>query len=175
MSKLLYKISSPRADMTFPISSFWHTVDWESSTTNPRDGYLKDDVLYVGDFDEVSIHLFPRFRSIRVRNVDADHGTLEALGFKSTPNKRAHIFLRHERRKDIEAFRPTMYVFNAQEFEHIRRGEYVAYEPQTAISSEILSIPEAIDRWNIAACYVEDLDDVVARLRDGNIYFDEQT
>ena len=39
--------------MIFHPCSFWHTADWESSTTNERDGYVRDDVLYVGDLDEV--------------------------------------------------------------------------------------------------------------------------
>jgi hypothetical protein len=179
MTKLLYKVSLPRADMTFHPSSFWHTVDWESSTPKQRDGYVRDDVLYVGDFDEVNIHLFPRFRSIRVRRLDADAAILRDIGLNCEDEKEdekiAHIFVKQSRRKDIESFRPTLYTFDAGGFVNIRKGEYVSYQSQTAISSEVLSIPDAIQRWNISAHFVEDLDEVSDRLKRNNIYFDEQT
>lgn len=175
MNTLLYKVSPPKSDMTFNPSSFWHTADWESSTPKARDGYIKDEVLYVGDFDEINIHLFPRFSSIRVRHPDADAAALRAIGFACEDGRNAHVFLNLNRREEIEAFRPTLYTFNHEGFTHIRRGEYVSYKPQTAISSEILSIPRAIESWNISAHYVDDLDRVVNRLKRNNIYFDEQT
>jgi hypothetical protein len=43
----LYKISAPRADMMFYPSTYWHTSDWESSTTRCQEGYIEDEVLYV--------------------------------------------------------------------------------------------------------------------------------
>ncbi len=66
MNRYLYKVSQPRSDLVFHPSTFWHTLDWESSTTRYRDDYIEDKVLYVGDFDEVNIHLFPRKRTVRV-------------------------------------------------------------------------------------------------------------
>lgn len=71
MGQYLYKISQPRDDLMFYPSIFWHTPDWESSTTHAKEGYIRDTILYAGDFDEVNIHLFPRVRTIRVRARDA--------------------------------------------------------------------------------------------------------
>ncbi len=34
---------------------------------------------------------------------------------------------------------------------------------------------EALNRWNVEACYVDDLDTVIARLNQAGIYFDEPT
>jgi hypothetical protein len=34
---------------------------------------------------------------------------------------------------------------------------------------------EALVRWNIEACYVDDLDDVVRTLSNAGTHFDEQT
>jgi hypothetical protein len=62
----LYKVSPPREDMVFRPSRFWRTADWQSSSTRPHNGYIMEDLLYAGDFDEVNIHLFPRVRTCRV-------------------------------------------------------------------------------------------------------------
>ena len=51
MKPHLYNVSAPRSDMTFYPSKFWRTTDWESSTTQPRDGYPEDLVLFAGDFE----------------------------------------------------------------------------------------------------------------------------
>ena len=72
----LYKVAPPRVDMVFYPSQFWHTPDWESSSTREHDGYIREEVLYAGDFDEVNIHLFPRVKTVRVRSVDVDASTL---------------------------------------------------------------------------------------------------
>jgi hypothetical protein len=37
-------------------------------------------VLYAGEFEEVSIHLFPRVRTLRVRALNADWQALSRLG-----------------------------------------------------------------------------------------------
>ena len=104
MTTYLYKVSAPRTDKIFYPSPFWHTPDWESSTTCYREGYIKDDVLFAGDFDEVNIHLFPRVRTVRVRSVDADISALYDLGVRCTPEKSAYVFVHHSWRKDVEAF-----------------------------------------------------------------------
>ena len=60
-------------------------------------------------------------------------------------------------------------------FENIRKGEYVAREPQTAIASETFSMPEIVERWNIEICYVDDIELTIDILRNNDIYFDVQT
>ena len=67
------------------------------------------------------------------------------------------------------------YKFNMNGFVHIRKGEYVSWDPQSAISSETIPIDEAVMRWNVRTCYVDDVDNLIARLKQVGIYFDEQT
>lgn len=171
----LYKVSAPRADKMFYPSTFWHTLDWESSTTRYREGYIKDEVLYAGDFEEVNIHLFPRVRTVRVRFVDADSSKLCDLGLWCTPGKAAYIFIHHSRREEVESFHPTVFKFREDGFVRVRKGEYISREPQQAVSAETISIAEAINRWNVEACYVDDLDGVIERLNQEGVYFDVQT
>lgn len=171
----LYKVSAPRADLIFRPSKFWHTEDWESSSSRPREGYVEDTVLFAGDFDEVSIHLFPRVRTVRVRAADAEATLLERLGLDCRSMVTAHILAPRSRKAEVEAFHPTVFKFEPHGFTRVRRGEYVSWQPQTAISSETIPMHEALVRWNVEACYVDDLDDVVRTLSSAGTYFDEQT
>lgn len=171
----LYKVSPPRPDMTFRPARFWRTQDWSSSTTRPREGYIEDHVLFAGDFDEVSIHLFPRVRTVRVRGRDAEPSTLAALGLGCRPGARAHIFAPSERAAEVQAFRPTVFRFARTGFVCVRNGEYVSRRPQVAISCETFAMAEALAHWNIDASFVDDLDAVIAALAGAGMYFDEQT
>ena len=175
MSEVLYKVAAPRADMTFLPSAYWHTRDWESSTTRRRGGYVEHCVLFAGDFDEVTIHLFPRVRTVRVKVADADAHTLRALGLTCSDGKAAQVFADASRRAEVDAFTPTVFCFAKEGFTRVRRGEYVSWTPQVALSSETMSMAEALVRWNVGACYVASLDDVIATLSAAGIYFDEQT
>jgi hypothetical protein len=175
MDVQLFKVASPRVDMTFHPSRFWHTQDWESSSTRPREGYVEDTVVFAGDFDEVSIHLFPRVRTVRVRAVDAKAKQLQDLGMTCDSGVTAHIFVPSARQREVESFHPTVFTFQPHGFTRVRRGEYVSWQPQRAISSETISMNEALARWNIEACYVDDLDAVIQTLSNVGIYFDEQT
>src|SRR5437870_1826942 len=109
----LFKVAPPRPDMLFFPSTFWRSADWESSTTRPREGYFEECVLYAGDFDEVTIHLFPRVRTVRVRPVDADWVVLGGLGLVCSPGKAAWVFVGTSRREEVEAFRPTVFRFDS--------------------------------------------------------------
>ena len=171
----LYKVSRPRPDLTFQPSKFWRTKDWESSSTRPREGYIEDDVLFVGDFDEVNIHLFPRVHTVRVRSTDADASRLARLGLHCSSGMTAHVFLPRSRQTEVETFHPTVFKFDRHGFTRVRNGEYVSWRPQVAISSETFSMDQALEQWNINACYVEELDSVIRMLSSAHIYFDEQT
>jgi hypothetical protein len=175
MNEVLYKVSAPRDDMTFLPGTFWHTPDWESSTTRRREGYLEDCVLYAGDFDEVTIHLLPRVRTVRVRVADADASALRALGLACSAGKAAHVFVEEAQRAEVVAFCPTVFHFASEGFTRVRRGEYVSWTSQVALSSETMSLAEALVRWNVEVCYVESLGDLIATLSAAGIYFDEQT
>lgn len=171
----LYKISSPREDMTFRPAKFWRTHDWSSSTTRAREGYIEDQVLFAGDFDEVSIHLFPRVRTVRVRGRDAEPSALAALGLAYRPGARAHIFAPLARAAEVTAFHPTVFRFARTGFVCVRNGEYVSRQPQQAISCKTFTMPDALVCWNIEAVFVDNLDTVIATLSGAGVYFDEQT
>lgn len=171
----LFKVSPPRQDMTFRPTKFWRTQDWSSSTTRARDGYIEDEVLFAGDFDEVSIHLFPRVRIVRVRVRDAEASALAVLGPARRSGARAHIFAPRARAAEVEGFRPTVYRFARTGFSCVRNGEYVSRQPQQAISCETFAMPEALARWNIDATLVDDLDEVIGTLSVAGVHFDEQT
>ncbi|MEM7362811.1 MAG: hypothetical protein AAF525_02200 [Pseudomonadota bacterium] len=161
--------------MTFHPSRFWRSEDWESSTDRPRQGYIEELLLYAGDLDEISIHLFPRVRTVRVRSKDAASSQLRALDLACSQDKAAYIFIECIKRETVERFTPTIYEFRASGFCRVRRGEYVSRRPQQAIAKETVSLTEAIDRWHIEACYVTSLDVVISKLKTAGIYFEEQT
>ena len=175
MSEYLYKVSAPRAEVTFFPSTFWHTADWESSTTRYRKGYIEDRVLYVGDFDEINIHLLPRVRTVRVRAEDADFSVLYECGVECSPDKTAYIFAPSSRKKEVESFHPTIFKFDARGFKRVRKGEFVSWKPQKAISYETISIDEAVKRWNIQIHYTNDLDALIANITQNKIYHDVQS
>lgn len=172
---LLYKVSPSRDDMVFHPSLFWHTPDWESSSTREHDGYIREELLYAGDFHEVNIHLFPRGKTVRVRAIDAEPSTLSRLGPRCTPGRSAWMFIDCSRREEVEAFRPTVFSFPAEGFTWVRNGEYVSRAAQRAIASETIGMQEALSRWNIEPCYVNDLDALIDRLKAAGVYCDVQT
>lgn len=131
-------------------------------------------MLYAGDFDEVSIHLFPRVRAVRVRSIDADLQCLSDIGLQCDKGMAAYICFNRLFRQEIEAFTPTIFTFDLDGFVRVRRGEYISRKPQRAISEQIVNISEAVVKWNIQVIYVDDLDDLTEKLRVQNIYFDEQ-
>ena len=132
-------------------------------------------MLFAGEFDEVSIHLFPRVTTVRVRAVDADPVIMREQDIECRPDKNAWIFCPANRRTEVESFRPTVFTFDTAGFIRVRRGEYVSWAPRQAIASETLAIAEAIERWNIQCLFVEDLALLIDRVRSAGIYFEEQT
>ena len=175
MNTPLYKVSAPRPDLLFHPSTFWHSPDWESSTTRYRAGYIEEQVLYAGDFDEVNIHLFPRVRTVRVRARDADLATMHGCGLPADPGRTAYISCAIACRAEVEAFTPTVFTFDPQGFTRVRHGEHVSWVPQRARSCATWSMVDAIRAWNIQVCYVPDLDAVITQLARRGVYFDEQT
>ena len=175
MTDFLYKVSPPREDMVFHPRSFWHSADWESSTDRPRAGYIEEHLLYASDLEEISIHLFPRVRTVRVRQRDADSVELARLGIRCRDGMSAYIFIEESQRSAVQSFSPTVYRFHSGGFTRVRRGEYVSRTAQKAVSFETLTIEEAIARWHIEACYVSNLDTLIGKLSSADLYFEEQT
>ena len=67
----LYKVTAPRKTKVFNPTKFYRTQDFWSSSPRPKPGYICDCLVYAGDFDEISIHLFPKIHRIRVRNSES--------------------------------------------------------------------------------------------------------
>ena len=172
---MLYKVSSPRSKMTILPSTFWHTPDWESSTTRARPGYIKDTVLYAGDFDEVNIHLLPKIRRMRFWR------SLEVLGFLAEfsliyPDTAKAVMVADSCNMDqVASFRPTIYTFDSAGFRHVRNGEFISRNPQTALDTETIPFIEAMKRWQFQVFYTTQYEDIAERARSLEIYFDEQT
>ena len=88
---MLYKVTLPREDHQFFPSKFWRTEDWSSSSNRPHDGYIEDEVLYVGDFAEVNIHLFPKVRRLRFWRTEATEAFMHDFSFAFTDGSKAVI------------------------------------------------------------------------------------
>ena len=86
-----------------------------------------------------------------------------------------YVFIHRSRRREVASFHPTIFKFRLNGFERVRKGEYVSREPQRAISAETIPIAEATKRWNVQACYVDDLDGLMESLNQEGVYFEEQT
>jgi hypothetical protein len=63
---MLYKISQARAGNIFEPSKFWRSPDWSISMKVPHEGYILDEVLYAGDFNDVNLHLLPNVPRLRI-------------------------------------------------------------------------------------------------------------
>ncbi len=171
---MLYKVTKPRSDMIFQPTRFWHTPDWKSSSNRPREGYIEDAVLYAGDFDEVSIHLLPKVRRLRVRVTPDSADRIHALGYQLRSDCRTLLFARQEDQKMILDFCPTVFTFTRDGFEPIPSNEYITREPKKALACETITMAEAIRRWKIELKYVTDISAVIALLDKNNIQFSEQ-
>ena len=172
---MLYKVSHPNQDMTFTPKKFWRTENWKSSSPRPKEGYVCDEVLYVGGFNEINIHLLPKVRRIRIW-LTADHiDLLRSTSLHFDRAKEALIITEETNRISVESFSPTVFTFNEEGFEYIPSNEYIARSPKTAVHKETITMSEAIARWNIELVYVDDLDAVISELRSLNIPFSEQT
>lgn len=175
MTDFLYKVSSPKSNLTFHPKVFWRTEDWSSSSSRPRDGYIEDLVLYAGDFDEISMHLFPKIWRLRVRLEERVGAMLRELGYEWEEGSKALIFIKNEDAGEVENFCPTIFMFTREGFEPVPSNEYISRSPRTAVASETVSMAEAIMRWGIKIHFVSDAQALVSSLDDRGIEFSTQT
>jgi len=175
MTEKLYKVAKPRSALWFSPTPFWRSADWESSSTRPRDGYIEEKILFAGNFEEVSIHLFPRVWTVRVRAVDLGPVDATALEPSCIHGKNAWIFCPADRQAEVNSFCPTIFTFSRTGFTRVRRGEYISRAPRQAISCETMAIADAMQRWNIQCVFVSDLASIIERVRSAGVYFEEQT
>lgn len=176
MGEFLYKVSAPRAEMTFTPTRFWRTHDWSSSTRSEREGYLQDEVLYAAEFDVVNIHLLPKVWRLRVwLDDDARREGLRALGFAPDGGAKAAIFTADENRDVVESFVATVYTFDAAGFERTPSDEFISRVPRTAMAREDVAFLEAKERWGFDLFYVPDVAALERSLQEAGIDHQIQT
>ncbi len=172
---LLYKVTPRRDSNVFHPTRFYRTRDFSSSTRRPQPGYIPDRLLYVGDFDEISIHLFPGIHRIRVRNSVSARRKLKSLGFETDPDKNCFIFVNSEDKGQIMEFQANVYVFEKRHFFKVPSNEYVSRQPVEAIGSESYAMPEIIRRWRMQLIWVPSVAELSGTLTDAAIIYSYQT
>jgi RimJ/RimL family protein N-acetyltransferase len=172
---LVYKVSPPRESRTFEPSVFYRTEDFKSSSTRPKPGYIRDTLLYAGDEREISIHLFPDIDRLRVWLDDENRQRLAAVGFATEPGKQVAIFVNEADQAKIPDFKPTVYRFDAADFERTPSNEFVSRRPVTAIGFEQFTMPVVLQRWKVQVVSVPDVHECEKRLRQAGIESAMQT
>ena len=170
----LYKVSAPRESMVFSPTRFYRTEDFRSSSRRSKPGYIPDCLLYAGDFEEISIHLFPKIHRIRVRNSEESRGELSILGFETDAARRCCIFVNREEETRIVEFEANVYVFEARHFTKTPSNEYISREPVEAIDSEVYAMPEILKRWSIQLIPVDSVCALSRILADAGVVYSYQ-
>ena len=171
----IYKVSPPRESLLFEPSVFWRTADFKSSSTRPKPGYIRDTLLYAGDEREIAIHLFPDIHRLRVWLNDENRQRLADLGFATAPGNAVAIFVNEADQAKIADFKPTVYRFDAAEFERMPSNEFVSRKPVTAIGVEQFTMPVVLARWKIQVVTVPDVKECERRIREAGIECSSQT
>ena len=171
----LYKVSAPRESMVFTPTRFYRTEDFRSSSRRSRPGYIPDCLLYAGDFEEISIHLFPNIHRIRVRNSEESRGALSILGFETDPARRCYIFVNREDETRIKEFEANVYIFEDRHFTKTPSNEYISREPVKAIGSEVYAMSEILKKWSIQLIPVDSVRELSMILADAGIVYSYQT
>ncbi len=171
----LYKVSAPRESLLFEPTRFYRTEDFRSSSRRSKPGYIPDCLLYAGDLEEISIHLFPKIHRIRVRNSEESRGELSILGFETDPARRCCIFVNREDETRIVEFEANVYIFEDRHFTKTPSNEYISREPVEAIGSEVYAMPEILHRWSIQLIPVDSVPELSTALTDADVVYSYQT
>ena len=172
---LLYKVTAPRESKLFNPTRFYRTQDFRSSSTRLKPGYIKDCLLYVGDSEEIAIHLFPKIDRIRVRNSEASRLKLSHLGFETDPSRKCYIFAHREDQRKIMEFEATVYAFEDRHFMKTPSNEYISRDPVEAISSESYTMSEILRRWCIQLILVASIPKLSGILSEAGVTYSYQT
>lgn len=171
----LYKVSAPRESMVFKPTKFYRTEDFRSSSRRSRPGYIPDCLLYAGDFEEISIHLFPKIHRIRVRNSEESRRKLSILGFETDAARRCYIFVNKGDETQIAEFVANVYIFDYRHFRKTPSNEYISREPVEAIGSESYTMHEILHRWSIQLIPVDSVRALSGILTDAGVVYSYQT
>jgi GNAT superfamily N-acetyltransferase len=174
-TEVVYKVSPPRTSLVFEPSVFYRTADFKSSSTQPKPGYIQDTLLYAGDEREISLHLLPSIYRVRVWLDDANRQRLVDLGFAPHPDKQVAIFVNEADQATISDFTPTVYRFDAADFERTPSNEFISRKPVRAIGAETLTMPDILRRWKIQVMAVPRVEDTEERLRQAGVECSSQS
>jgi RimJ/RimL family protein N-acetyltransferase/ribosomal protein S18 acetylase RimI-like enzyme len=172
---LIYKVSPPRESWLFEPAVFYRTADFKSSSTRPKPGYIRDTLLYAGDEREISIHLFPDIDRLRVWLDDGYRQRLATLGFATEPGKQVAIFVNEADQAKIPDFKPTVYRFDAADFERTPSNEFVSRRPVTAIGFQQFTMPVVLQRWKVQVIAVPNVHECEKRFQAAGIECAMQT
>ena len=171
----LYKVTAPRKTKVFNPTKFYRTQDFWNSSPRPKPGYICDCLVYAGDFEEISIHLFPNIHRIRVRNSESSRRELMNLGIETDPGKRCFIFVQREDQRQIMDFEANVYVLEDRHFTKTPSNEYISRKPVEAIGSEVYAMPEILRLWGIQLITVDSVPDLSRILTDAGVVYSYQT
>ena len=171
----LYKVTAPRKSRVFNPTKFYRTQDYRSSSPGPKPGYICDCLVYAGDFDEISIHLFPKIHRIRVRNSETSRRKLSILGFETDPGKRCFIFVNEGDETQIMEFVANVYIFEDRHFTRTPSNEFISRKPVEAIGTESYAMPEILRLWGIQLITVDSVPDLSRILTDAGVVYSYQT
>lgn len=171
----LYKVSAPRESLMFYPTRFYRTQDFRSSSRRPKPGYIPDCLLYAGDFEEISIHLFPKIHRIRVRNSEESRGELSILGFETDAARRCYIFVNRDDERQIKEFEANVYIFEDRHFRKTPSNEYISREPVEAVGSESYTMLEILHQWRIQLIPVDSVRALSSILADAGVVYSYQT
>ncbi|MCX5727986.1 MAG: hypothetical protein NTZ28_03965 [Nitrospirae bacterium] len=125
--------------------------------------------VYAGDERDISLHLFPNIYRVRVWLDEAKRQHLAELGFATDPDKDVAIFVNEADENQLRDFTPTVYSFDAADFERTPSNEFVSRKPVRAISAETLSMPDILRRWKIQVIAVPSVEDTEKCLRQAGV------
>ncbi|GDY13874.1 hypothetical protein LBMAG53_27520 [Planctomycetota bacterium] len=140
-----------------------------------KPGYIYDELLYAGDFDEVNIHLLPNIKRIRLWNTDDVFQKLTSVSIYPDHQVKAVMITDETHRDLVYHFSPTVHYFNDDGFEYVPSNEWISREPRTPIKSEVITMNEAITRWNIEIHFVDNYELLKLELTKCGIQYCEQT
>ena len=173
---LLYKVHPPKKDLLFYPSTFYRNANFKSSSNNSKEGFLKDNLLYVGDIDEINIHLFPKCRRLRVVVNNNNIGFLHNIGVFPEKDIKAVIWC-NAIKEEILEFKATVYKFDSKHFEKTESNEYISRIPVAAIGFEEYDMQTIISNWKLNVLFTSnnEIDSILFQLKNSNIPYSEQT
>ena len=161
----LFKVSAPKENQIFYPKKFWRSFDWTKSSSKPQENMICEELLYAGEFYEIAVHLLPSVLRVMIPLSEHNLEKMKSWNISYGDNLKSVIFTEVSNRSKIEVFTPTVHTFSSENFCKTESGEFVSSFPQTVISHETWSMPDAIVKWKTQIIYVDELDSIFSKIR----------